>query len=79
LHTVTSARIVPGKGILTAGDKTGTALQATLVIYDHLTVLIELVEVSGTNVKTKTDLAASLANLLVDEDMRLLTIDLENV
>jgi hypothetical protein len=79
LHTVTSARIMPGKGILTAGDITGTAFQTTLIIHDHLSMVIELIEVGRTDMQAITDCAAALAYLLIDEDVGLLAINLENV
>jgi hypothetical protein len=70
---------MPGKGILTAGDKTGTAFQTTLVIHDHLTLLIELVEIGRANVQTISDHAAALADILVDKYMGLFTVNLEYV
>jgi hypothetical protein len=70
---------MPGQRILLAGDKAGAALQATLIVYDDFTLFVQCVQVGRADMQTVSDCAAGLANLLVDPDMWLFSINLENV
>jgi hypothetical protein len=70
---------MPFKGILPAGDITGAALQATLIIHGHLPLFIEIVKIRRADMQTISNCTAALTDLLVNQDMGLLAVNLKNI
>jgi len=73
LDAVFAARIFPFDRAVNAGNHAGATFETTGKFYNHLSLLIQGVEVGWTGVDAES-LSARIADLLIEKDMSFLVI-----
>jgi hypothetical protein len=80
LDTKSSTRVVPCQCIILADDHTRTTFQASLVIDKHFIAFVVVrIQMGRTYIEAGSQSALLPANIMIDDDMRGVLIDLEDI